>query len=300
MNPLGFPALVTESLAKQIAESIGSAIVEGRLKVNERLPTEEELARQFGVSRPTIREALKRLAAQKLILSRRGPSGGTFVNRLSLEEVGSTLATYSTLLVSIGEFDLAEIAQARAELERVCARLAAAHRGEEHLATMAAELEAQRNPKLPDVEFCASDVRFHRALVDASGNRFLQFLMYAVIEAVQPAANLLSWRFRERQAIARFHAEIVAGVARRDGEGASAAMAALAEYLASKYEEAHEWRRKGSQPGTYHHGRPRRGRPPCEKSFPRECATSICRASAAPRPWRSPKLHCRCQDRPKF
>jgi GntR family transcriptional regulator, transcriptional repressor for pyruvate dehydrogenase complex len=54
---LGFPALVTESLAKQIAENIGSAIIEGRLKVNERLPTEEELARQFGVSRPTVRGA---------------------------------------------------------------------------------------------------------------------------------------------------------------------------------------------------------------------------------------------------
>ena len=239
---LGFPALVTESLAKQIAENIGSAIIEGRLKVNERLPTEEELARQFGVSRPTIREALKRLAAQKLILSRRGPSGGTFVNRLSLEEVGSTLATYSTLLVSIGEFDLAEIAQARFELERVCARLAAVNREESHLGIMKAELEAQRNAKISDVEFCASDVRFHRALVDSTGNRFLQFLMYAVIEAVQPAANLLSWRFRERKAIAQFHQEIVDSVTRRDADAASAAVTGLAVYLGGKYEEAHAWR----------------------------------------------------------
>ena len=239
---LGFQALVTESLAKQIAENIGSAIIEGRLKVNERLPTEEELARQFGVSRPTIREALKRLAAQKLVLSRRGPSGGTFVNKLSLEEVGSTLATYSTLLVSMGEFDLAEIAQARFELEVVCARLAAAHRGAAHLAALEAELEAQGSSAIPDVEFCASDIRFHRALVDSTGNRFLQFLMYAVIEAVQPAANLLSYRFRERVAIAAFHREIVDGIARRDGDAAAEAVTRLAQYLAGKYEEAHAWR----------------------------------------------------------
>lgn len=239
---LGFPALVTESLAKQIAENIGSAIIEGRLKVNQRLPTEEELARQFGVSRPTIREALKRLAAQKLVLSRRGPSGGTFVNKLSLDEVGSTLATYSTLLVSMGEFDLAEISQARFELEAICARLAAVHREPGHLAVMNGELEAQRNPRLSDVEFCASDIRFHRALVDSTGNRFLQFLMYAVIEAVQPAANLLSYRFRERRAIASFHAQIVDGVARNDGEAASASVAGLAQYLGSKYEEAHAYR----------------------------------------------------------
>ena len=239
---LGFQAVVTESLAKQIAESIGSAIIEGRLEVNERLPTEAELARQFGVSRPTIREALKRLAAQKLILSRRGPSGGTFVNKLSLEEVGSTLATYSTLLVSMGEFDLAEVAQARFELEVVCARLAAANRTPAHLEIMGSELEAQRSAKLSDVEFCASDVRFHRALVDSTGNKFLQFLMYAVIEAVQPAANLLSWRFRERRAIAGFHAEILAGVSRGDAQAASAAVTALAGYLATKYDEAHAWR----------------------------------------------------------
>jgi DNA-binding FadR family transcriptional regulator len=66
--------------------------------------------------------------------------------------------------------------------------------------------------------------------------------MYAVIEAVQPAANLLSWRFRERKAIAEFHGEIVAAVTRRDPEAASAAITALAQYLGGKYEEAHAWR----------------------------------------------------------
>jgi len=69
-----FEPLVTESLAKQIAENIREAIMTGSLKVDERLPTEEELAARFEVSRPTIREALKRLAAQHLIRSRRGPT----------------------------------------------------------------------------------------------------------------------------------------------------------------------------------------------------------------------------------
>lgn len=239
---LEFPALVTESLAKQIAENIGSAIIEGRLKVNERLPTEEDLARRFGVSRPTIREALKRLAAQKLILSRRGPAGGTFVNKLSLDEVGSTLATYSTLLVSMGEFDLSEITQARFELELVCCRLAAQARSDAHLQALNDELAAQRSTKVTDVEFCSSDVRFHRALVDATGNKFLQFLMYAVIEALQPAANLIAYRFRERRTIARFHEGIVLGLSRHDGDAACAAVKDLAEYLAKKYEEAYAWR----------------------------------------------------------
>jgi nitrite reductase/ring-hydroxylating ferredoxin subunit len=71
---------VTASAAKQISESLRAAIMDGRLKVDERLPTEEELAQRFKVSRPTVREALKRLAAQHLIRSRRGPAGGNFVS----------------------------------------------------------------------------------------------------------------------------------------------------------------------------------------------------------------------------
>ena len=73
--------LTTQSLARQIAEQLRDAIVAGRLGADERLPGEEQLAKQFGVSRPTVREALKRLAAQHLIRSRRGPTGGTFVDR---------------------------------------------------------------------------------------------------------------------------------------------------------------------------------------------------------------------------
>src|SRR5262245_59403337 len=62
-----YESVITESAARQIAENIREAIMNGRLKVDERLPTEEELATRFKVSKPTIREALKRLAAQNLI-----------------------------------------------------------------------------------------------------------------------------------------------------------------------------------------------------------------------------------------
>ena len=71
---INYQGIVTQGLAKQISEKIRDAILEGRLQVHERLPTEEELAARFNVSRPTIREALKRLAAQNLVRSRRGPA----------------------------------------------------------------------------------------------------------------------------------------------------------------------------------------------------------------------------------
>ncbi len=71
---LKYEPLITASLAKQIAEMIRQSITDGTLKADDQLPTEDALAKQFQVSRPTIREALKRLAAQSLIRSRRGPA----------------------------------------------------------------------------------------------------------------------------------------------------------------------------------------------------------------------------------
>jgi DNA-binding FadR family transcriptional regulator len=232
---------VPESLAKQIAETIRDAIMEGRIGADERLPTESELADRFGVSRPTIREALKRLAAQNLIRSRRGPTGGTFVNRPSAAEVRADLANMTALLVSLEEFDLSEIAETRRELELVCCKLAAERRTDDQLAIMSDEIARQREPELSDVDFCGSDVRFHRALVDATGNPVLQFLMASVIEALQPITNLVIFRFRARAQIIEQHERIHAAIAERDAGAASAALAEQMRYLQDQYAEAQEW-----------------------------------------------------------
>ena len=233
-----YGALNTESLAKQIADKLREAILQGDLQVDERLPTEEELATRFEVSRPTVREALKRLAAQNLIRSQRGPSGGTFVNRPSQEEVRQALTTTTTLLVTLGEFELSDIAEARRELELLCCRLAVAHRGQEHLDAMAREIDLQNNPKLSDEDFCASDVRFHRALVDATGNPVLQFVMFTVIEALQPVANMIIFRFRQRERIVEHHKRIYAALQTRDLEGALAAVEEQMLYLRDQYASA--------------------------------------------------------------
>ena len=63
-------------MSKQIADAIRSAILQGKLVVDEQLPSEHELAKRYGVSRPTVREALKRLAAQNLVRTRPGSGGG--------------------------------------------------------------------------------------------------------------------------------------------------------------------------------------------------------------------------------
>ena len=233
-----FEPLVTESLAKQIAENIREAIVKGSLKVDERLPTEEELAARFEVSRPTIREALKRLAAQHLIRSRRGPTGGTFVNRPSQDEIRLNLTNAMTLLVGMGEFNLADIAETRQGLETLCCRLAAERRTDAHLVALAVELDIQRDPKLSDVDFCASDVRFHRVLADATDNALLKFIVLTVIDALQPVANMVVYQFRERQRLVSQHESILAALQARDADSAIAALNEQIADLGEKYAQA--------------------------------------------------------------
>jgi GntR family transcriptional regulator, transcriptional repressor for pyruvate dehydrogenase complex len=233
-----YEPLVTESLANQIAETIRQAIVDGDLKVNERLPTEPELAQRFGVSRPTIREALKRLAAQNLIRSRRGPSGGTFVNQPDSLEAQNALINITSLMTTMGEFNLSDIAEARRELELLCVQLATERRDNSHLETMRQEIEIQKNPALSDQDFCASDVRFHRALVDASGNSMLKFMMAAVIEAVQPVVNLIVFRFWDKQKTIAQHDQILVSIEAGDQKGAATAIREQMDDLQERYAKA--------------------------------------------------------------
>ncbi len=236
--PVEFETVVTVSAAKQIADNLRAAIMDGRLKVDERLPTEEELAQRFKVSRPTVREALKRLAAQHLIRSRRGPTGGNFVASPAPEDAARSLANATTLMVAVGDIQLDDMATARLELEGACCRLAAAARTDAQLAAMRSELAHQRDVALTDEEFCASDVRFHRTLVDAAGNTLLSFLMHAVVEALQPVSNMIIFRVRERQAIVAFHERILDALERRDAAAGVEALADLVAYTRDRYREA--------------------------------------------------------------
>ncbi|MBY4675596.1 FadR/GntR family transcriptional regulator [Marinobacterium arenosum] len=242
-----YEKLVTQSLAKQISENIRDAILQGRLKVDERLPTEEELAQRFSVSRPTIREALKRLAAQNLIRSQRGPTGGTFVKKPSREELSSALTNAATLMVTLGEFDLAAIVEARREMEQLCLKLAVQRRTPEQLAIMQEELDNQRS-EISDEAFCASDIRFHRAIVDGCGNPILQFNMYTVIEALQPLTNMVANRFRDRQQIVELHQQLYDAIEAQQIEVASTTLDQLIEYLRDQYAKALAWQQQKNPP----------------------------------------------------
>lgn len=214
----------------QIAEAIRQAIIAGELQAEGRLPSEADLAQQFNVSRPTVREALKRLAAQNLIRTQRGATGGAFVNRLSFAEAQDHLATTATLLLSMNAIDFETACEARFALERACLPMAAARRKPEHLDRMRAEITRQSDPDLTDESFCASDVGFHRALVDAADNPVLAWHLAGAVEAMQPLMNMITFTARSRARIIAAHQALVTAIDAQDTYAAQTALDDLAAY----------------------------------------------------------------------
>ena len=141
------------------------------------MPTETELAASLGVSRPTVREALKVLEAMKVLESSTGPTGGTFVRPLNGVGVAEHLAESIGLLLDLDALTLEELHAAREAIEVPAAGMAALRRTPDDLATMKETIESDN---LKDSHSLVADVSFHRAVAAASGNRMLSVFMGSV------------------------------------------------------------------------------------------------------------------------
>ena len=235
--------IVIESAPKQIARRIREAILEGTIEAHERLPTEDELARQFGVSRATLREGLKRLAAENLIESRRGAAGGNFVKSPSHEDIKNSIAAAITVGVSFNLFSFQDFAGTRLQLTQACCQLAAQMRTEADLGVLREEIARQRSNQITDVEFCASDVRYHCQIAGATCNPLLAASAAGILEGLEPIMNLLLFRFRARETIADQHERLAAALEARDPERAAAVLKEQTEYLIKTIRHAKHSRR---------------------------------------------------------
>src|SRR3954468_7967696 len=92
------------SISEQVADSIRVYMQQHELQPGDRLGREEDLARQFGVSRPTLREALRLLSSSHLVRASKGPGGGIFVAATPEEGIGRTVsASVATESITMDE-----------------------------------------------------------------------------------------------------------------------------------------------------------------------------------------------------
>jgi GntR family transcriptional repressor for pyruvate dehydrogenase complex len=161
------------SLSKSVEQSISQAISQKKFSTGEKLPSELELCKQFGVSRTVIREAVTSLQAKGLIAVRKGK--GIFVKELTGSSVSDPLQFY--LQMNSGRSDVIDLVRARQLIEPEVAALAAASRTAEDLVRLKEDL-ARLGACADDYAALARlDTQFHVDIARATGNPVLPLLM---------------------------------------------------------------------------------------------------------------------------
>jgi GntR family transcriptional repressor for pyruvate dehydrogenase complex len=213
-------------LYEQIAQLIEEDIARGALKPGEQLPSERDIMAKYGVGRAAVREALFALAKMGLIAVSSGerarviePSPAVLVRELS----GAVRLFLGT------EDGVRHFQEARAVFETALARRAAEIATEADIRAIGAALDANR-AAVDQKTFEATDVAFHRAIARVGGNPIFPAISDGVTEWLMEQRRGTARVPRAAQIAIEWHEKILAAIARRDPDGAAAAMA---EHLAT-------------------------------------------------------------------
>jgi GntR family transcriptional repressor for pyruvate dehydrogenase complex len=211
--------------SEQVAVEIQHHIQEEALGPGDFLGREEDLAEEFGVSRPTLREALKLLASGNLIRASKGPGGGIFVARTAEEGISRSLSDAIAMMLETGAVRLDELLETRLLLEVPLAGLAASEADEGTVKRLREVIELEAQTASEDMEAQAAiDTEIHRTLAAAAGNRMVQALTDWIFEVVQPSLIELLQPAIVRTAILEQHQALLAAVQKGDPARAERAM----------------------------------------------------------------------------
>ena len=203
-----------------VVAHIRDLIEKGLVRPGDKLPAERDLAVQIGVSRPTVRVGLRALAAMGIVQSRHG--SGTYI-----PDGPPALGSQSlSLLAALHGFTREEMYDARRVLEVGAAGMAAEHATPDQLATIADEVTNLFATLDDPLVFLVHDIRFHRAVADASGNPIIAALVEMVSalyydrrrETAEQASD------RDLREAAELHRRIYQAIRGRNSEAARNAM----------------------------------------------------------------------------
>lgn len=167
---------------EEIAQQIRNELSQGRLKVGTRLPSERALSEQFGVSRNTLREALRSLEHAGLIRLQKGASGGAFISGRS----GDAIATGLMDMYHMGAIQPAQLTEARIWLESILVREACARATPADIEALGNNIDAAEEATRKDdfPERAATNLEFHRILARMTGNPIMVIVMNGVLNVL--------------------------------------------------------------------------------------------------------------------
>lgn len=226
-----------QKTAVLVAQRIVADIQQRGNKVGDRLPPEKAMLAEYNIGRGTLRESLRFLELQGIIVLKPGPGGGPIVQQPD----GSGLATALTLLLQFENAPYRTITEARTALEPMIARLAATRMSDEHLAELKYTVDEMLE-RLGDEEvFLEMNQRFHDVIANNSGNALFGHLIDTLLEILDGTAIGVDYPEHRRMAVYKAHAAIYEGLAARDPDAASDAMhehiLEYANYVERKFPE---------------------------------------------------------------
>jgi DNA-binding FadR family transcriptional regulator len=218
--PLRFAPIQQLRAHEYVAEQVQRHIALRLIGPGESLPSERELAATFGVGRPTVQHALRLLEAARLVETRRGRNGGTFV-AVPSSDSSALDDLMARVLRQRGE--LQEVLVYRRLIEPRVAREAARLRGREDLAAMTKAIEAMsRASSEPD--YMCHDTEFHLSIAHATRNRFLICAIEDVRLRLNDAMSLLPESDTWHRRLSGEHEAIAGAIRSRDAGAAEQTM----------------------------------------------------------------------------
>jgi GntR family transcriptional repressor for pyruvate dehydrogenase complex len=204
---------------EQILGELEGSISSGELAAGDRLPPERDLATRYGVSRTSVREAIRVLESMGIVSVRRGADHGVVL----LEEPGNAFQPVLKLLVALRHVSLDEAIEFRVMVEAGAARRLAETGEDGELSALLDRMEA---PGVRQPEFHALDATFHVTLVRTAGNTLLNLVEDAVdglLRKVITDLSLIAWDWDAiRPQLIAEHRAIHDAIAGGDGELAAA------------------------------------------------------------------------------
>src|SRR3954471_17371379 len=217
--------------SEQIAMEIRRYLEREGLQPGDRIGTEQELAAEFGVSRPTLREALRLLASSHLIRVGRGRAGGIFVARTPGEGMGRNVSESISTMLATESTSMRELLDARMFLEVPLAGLAARNADQDTADQLEAQIAAAEKHRPGTEPFNSADTRFHQILAEAAGNDLLLAFTGWILEVLQPRLVERIAEHVEGKHILKQHRDILRAVRRNQPAAAERAMSAHLAYL---------------------------------------------------------------------
>jgi GntR family transcriptional repressor for pyruvate dehydrogenase complex len=193
-------ASMSSSVSEEASRAMRDLLLRGRFQPGDRLPPERDLADGLRLSRPTVREAIRRLTEAGMVESRRG--SGTFV----------------------ADVDFDAVFAVRLQLEPFAASLAAVHRSPAHLSLLTAGIQTLEAVLDSPEEFAAADLDLHRTIAAACANPVLEDLLERLSSLTQLSRGVTSTSERVRAVTLRQWRTLVRAVRNGNASAASSAM----------------------------------------------------------------------------